>query len=554
MSDFTPSVIKPNIKSEDWISALPDVPDNLTASQLKERFDRVPSILKDSVDQLVDELGSIETAMNSKADSSDIYTKTDVYTKNEVDTKVNVKADKYNINGGFNGGFNTSVVSGGAIGDGAVAGDGFSGGKDAKVQTADGTGAIDAIQLGTGINTTPKTFNVYNYQLLNASGKIPSARVDSYTKSESDVKLSLKADSTDVYTKTEVDSKVGIKADSTDVYTKTEVDSKVGIKADSADVYTKTEVDELLEGAGGGKKYATVVMGTAAAGYSAADVDFLCSGQNDTAQLTAALQALPDTGGRILMLGGRYRISSFTISKSGVVIEGEGAATIIEHKEQSSGSYNYAIINVAADIINTVFRNLKVYGAVATYDKSDLCAVNTASPVTFDSVVFDDFAHFSTAAINSVSFINCSGLEIEQLGAKNSIINSSAKLNTISGDKNMIEGSALDGYTTGAANFIISGGSNIIKGCFIKPQFWDTFMNITGNGNIISSSNIYTDAYSGISITGSGCAISGCYIEFSMGSSVTLSVGAGSIASGNVVKGGLSGAGAYSGLNAIIEG
>ena len=36
---------------------------------------------------------------------------------------------------------------------------------------------IDAIQIGTGTNTQPDTFQVYNYQLMDANGKIPNERL-----------------------------------------------------------------------------------------------------------------------------------------------------------------------------------------------------------------------------------------------------------------------------------------------------------------------------------------------------------------------------------------
>ena len=68
------------------------------------------------------------------------------------------------------------ATSGGAIGQGAKTGDGFAGGYNAKTQTSSSV-AIDAIQLGSGTNSTAKTLQVYNYQLMDASGNVPSARL-----------------------------------------------------------------------------------------------------------------------------------------------------------------------------------------------------------------------------------------------------------------------------------------------------------------------------------------------------------------------------------------
>ena len=55
------------------------------------------------------------------------------------------------------------------------AGGGFAAGEGATVDY--NKRMIDAIQLGAGTNDTPKTLQVYDYQLLNASGKIPEDRL-----------------------------------------------------------------------------------------------------------------------------------------------------------------------------------------------------------------------------------------------------------------------------------------------------------------------------------------------------------------------------------------
>ena len=78
---------------------------------------------------------------------------------------------------GFAGGGNAKVVwSGGAVGSGAYAGNGFSGGLNAKVEDTE-DGPVDAIQLGAGTNSTPKTLQVYDYQLMDAEGHIPKERL-----------------------------------------------------------------------------------------------------------------------------------------------------------------------------------------------------------------------------------------------------------------------------------------------------------------------------------------------------------------------------------------
>ena len=78
---------------------------------------------------------------------------------------------------------------------------------DIIAKTKKCSATIDAIQLGTGTNAVEKSFQVYEYQLMNADGYIPSERIP---------QLNLKANSSDVYTKAEIDSMIGDIEDAAD--------------------------------------------------------------------------------------------------------------------------------------------------------------------------------------------------------------------------------------------------------------------------------------------------------------------------------------------------
>ncbi len=80
--------------------------------------------------------------------------------------------------GGGAAGQNAQAADGGAVGSGAKTSHGFAGGKNAKTQAAQQPyTAIDAVQLGTGINTAAGSLQVYNYPLMAADGTIPDARM-----------------------------------------------------------------------------------------------------------------------------------------------------------------------------------------------------------------------------------------------------------------------------------------------------------------------------------------------------------------------------------------
>jgi len=72
------------------------------------------------------------------------------------------------------------------VGDSARTSDGFAGGKYAFA-TSDGTfdgSGIDAIQLGSGGNSTPLTLQIYTNRLLNADGTIPVERMSLHAADE----------------------------------------------------------------------------------------------------------------------------------------------------------------------------------------------------------------------------------------------------------------------------------------------------------------------------------------------------------------------------------
>ena len=65
-----------------------------------------------------------------------------------------------------------SAYHGGAVGSGATAQNGFAGGANATC-----TENTDCIQLGEGTNSNEKTFQVYDYQMMDAAGKVPLERL-----------------------------------------------------------------------------------------------------------------------------------------------------------------------------------------------------------------------------------------------------------------------------------------------------------------------------------------------------------------------------------------
>ena len=281
-----------------------------TADTLKE--------LSDLIGSNSDAMDLLNSAIGSKANSSDVYTKEEVdgkipnvenkadkattlagygiedaYTKTEVDGMIPDISGKANSSDVYN---KTEIDE--KIPDVS--------GKADKSTTLEGYGIEDAYtktevdeKIPDVENKADKATTLAGYGIEDAytktevDGKIPNVEnkadksttlagygiQDAYTKSEVDSKIpdiSGKADADNVYTKEEVDGKipnVENKADKAttlagygieDAYTKSEVDGKIpdiSGKANSNDVYTKTQVDEKIPDISGKADKATTLAG-----------------------------------------------------------------------------------------------------------------------------------------------------------------------------------------------------------------------------------------------------------------------------------------------------
>ena len=267
-----------------------------TADTLKE--------LSDLIGSNSDAMDLLNSAIGSKANSSDVYTKEEVdgkipnvenkadkattlagygiedaYTKTEVDGMIPDISGKANSSDVYN---KTEIdekipdVSGKADKSTTLEGYGI---EDAYTKT-EVDGKIPNVENKADKATTLAGYGIEDaYTKTEVDGKIPNVEnkadksttlagygiEDAYTKSEVDgmiPDISGKANSDDVYTKTQVDEKIpdiSGKADTAttlagygiqDAYTKSEVDGKIpdiSGKANSDDVYTKTQVDEKVE-------------------------------------------------------------------------------------------------------------------------------------------------------------------------------------------------------------------------------------------------------------------------------------------------------------------
>lgn len=93
-------------------------------------------------------------------------------------------------------------------------------------------------------------------------------------------------------------------------------------------------------GGGDGKRYARFVIGTSTNGWTAEDCDYLCDGTDDQVEINTAIEALPNSGGKIQILDGEYHlsddISTFARdSQFSVFLQGNGKGTELRFSSSS---------------------------------------------------------------------------------------------------------------------------------------------------------------------------------------------------------------------------
>lgn len=145
-----------------------------------DNMNRIEEGIKDAVTHIAD--ATVHNQTRSGGGAIGVNATTDTYGgsvgyRAESKNGGAVGSGSITENGGSVGN-NARTANGGAIGYDTRTSDGVAAGASAK--TLDNSGnPIDAIQLGTGTNNTPKTFQAYGYRIMSADGTIPAERMPS---------------------------------------------------------------------------------------------------------------------------------------------------------------------------------------------------------------------------------------------------------------------------------------------------------------------------------------------------------------------------------------
>eukprot|EP00730_Choanoeca_flexa_P003176 TRINITY_DN11316_c0_g1_i4.p1 TRINITY_DN11316_c0_g1~~TRINITY_DN11316_c0_g1_i4.p1 ORF type:complete len:678 (+),score=223.08 TRINITY_DN11316_c0_g1_i4:472-2505(+) len=225
----------------------------------------MPVAMKADVDALRETVNALQTLVNTKAASANVYTRT------EVDNAVNVKANSADVY--------TKPES-----DAALA------------LKADATTVYTKMEVDNAIDVKAHADDVYTKTEVDSAVNVKANSADVYTKTESDAALTLKANVADVYTRSEVDSAVDVKADEDKVYSKSEVDTFVAQKADKSSVYTRAQVDDAIKVKAHSDDVYTKTESDAALALKADASSVYTKSEVDTALATKASATAVQTG------------------------------------------------------------------------------------------------------------------------------------------------------------------------------------------------------------------------------------------------------------------
>ena len=128
-------------------------------------------------------------------------------------------------------------------------------------------------------------------------------------------------------------------------------------------------------GGGSGKRVCRFVVGTSTAGWTADDCDYLCDGTADDVEINAAIQALPSTGGEVVILDGTYNITAtIAMNKNYVTLSGNGAATVLKRMWNGSST---GVVTVTADYCTV--KNLQIDGNKSSYPSGNGIYLSSSS-------------------------------------------------------------------------------------------------------------------------------------------------------------------------------
>jgi parallel beta-helix repeat protein len=271
----------------------------------------------------------------------------------------------------------------------------------------------------------------------------------------------------------------------------------------------------------GGKRTATKIV-AANDSLDKTGADYVCDGVADQVEINQAINDLPTSGGRVLLLEGTYNISApITILKNYVTLEGQGAGTklflvngaecdVIDVGNGLIALEGIRIANLRIDgnkanqtvsiegiyfwgdsgylitksiIENCIIENCNDYGILLSFSNNNIIRGNQINSNTSNGIdIF--YSNNNTISENQINSNGDSGISVD-----------SSNNNTIS--ENQINSNTFDGI------YLSSSNNNTISGNQINSNTYDGIDIFYSNNNTISENQINSNAANGIFISDS---------------------------------------------------
>ena len=331
--------------------------------------------------------------------------------------------------------------------------------------------------------------------------------------------------------------------------TKADLKSALSEKGVTVGNVFSTYPDAVRSIPSGGKRTCRFVIGTSTAGWTENDCDYLCDGADDQAEINAAIAALPESGGEIVVLDGSYAITaSSTVDKANLSLTGSGPATRLVFTKQSSLAPIFSLGH-SAQISNL---SLSYSGLLATnlLSFAYLALSQSGLQVTFRQCRIDASYSFASGSASTLLFEGCTFAAPEDWGDNSISFNKYAVFShcSIQVPIRLGSGGGLFGCDLDMADSIdnqyaveITDVSGRAEGCRIKGPFG---ISLTAPNCIVLGNRVeltprnYDMPNTGIRLADNGSIISGNSVSFLASfpaGSKTIEIFGTSYSAGNIV-------------------
>ena len=276
--------------------------------------------------------------------------------------------------------------------------------------------------------------------------------------------------------------------------------------------------------AGIGSRNSRFIIGTSTAGWTADDCDYLCDGAADDVEINAAIQALPATGGQILILDGTYIITApITIDKNNATLRGNGTATILQRNWNSVAEEG--VITITAANGGVTIQNIQIDGNAENYTntKYGIYVISNSNNI-INNICNNNDSHgiYLSGSNNTVAGNTCNNNDSHGIylsGSNNTVTGNTCDNNSATGiylasssNNNTVTGNTSNNnnhgiYLYSSSNNTITGNTcnnNNSRGIFLASSS----NNNTVTGNTYNNNNnhgIYVATSNNNTVTGNTC-------------------------------------------------